>query len=64
MLEANLAIEAVLAPVLTVITGSWIDSKFGISPWGLITGAVIGISLSVVLLIMLIKRVNKDDGDN
>jgi len=62
LIEANLAIEAVLVPVIMIGGGAWIDSKYGWSPWGLAIGAVVGISISVVLLMVVIQKAKKDDG--
>jgi F0F1-type ATP synthase assembly protein I len=58
---AALAIDAVLAPVLTCVLGAWLDRKYGWSPYALLGGLVIGGIGSVQLLREVIRRMETEE---
>ncbi|MFH1018351.1 MAG: AtpZ/AtpI family protein [Pseudomonadota bacterium] len=61
---ATLAFEAAMAPVLGAWLGTLADRRWGISPWGLGTGVVLGLAASIRILRDLIRRSGKEDGEN
>lgn len=40
---ANSGLELVAAVVSLLLLGYWVDYQFGTGPWGLLTGAIVGI---------------------
>lgn len=45
--------------VLPAGLGYWVDSRWGTSPWLLITGAILGLILAMTHLMQLAKRQNR-----
>ncbi len=42
------------------LLGSWLDKKFGWSPWGVMAGSMLGVAAGLYLLIKDALRMNKD----
>lgn len=45
---------------LGVLVGTWLDRKYGWSPWGVTVGAMLGLAAGMYLLIKEALRMNKD----
>ena len=56
------AMESVLAIVIAVGIGYWVDARFDTSPRGLLIGAVIGFAAFVLRLVRMGKLVQKQSG--
>jgi F0F1-type ATP synthase assembly protein I len=46
--------------VLGLVVGSWLDKRFGWTPWGVLVGTMLGMASGMYLLIRDGLRVNKD----
>jgi ATP synthase protein I len=55
----NASAKLTSAPALGVAIGWWIDSKKGSAPWGLLIGALIGMTLGFVGFIADVLRMSK-----
>jgi hypothetical protein len=53
--------QAGLEMVVPIALGFYLDSRFGWSPWGVIVGAVLGISGGLYHLVRMADRANVDD---
>ena len=56
------AMESVLAIVIAVGVGYWVDVRFDTSPRGLLIGAVVGFAAFVLRLVRMGKLVQKQSG--
>jgi ATP synthase protein I len=45
---------------LGLLVGSWLDRRFGWTPWGVLVGSMLGIAAGMYLLIKDAMRMNKD----
>ena len=57
------AVEAVLAVVISIAFGYWIDTRLDSSPVGLLVGAVIGFGAMVLRLVRLGRALNPPEPD-
>ncbi len=55
----NASAKLTSAPALGVAIGWWIDSKKGSAPWGVLIGAMIGMTLGFVGFITDVLRMTK-----
>lgn len=53
------AFEAVVAIPIAAGVGYWIDGRFGVSPWGLLTGTALGFSAFVLRLVTLGRQLRE-----
>ncbi len=40
-----------------LIVGAWLDGKYGLSPWGMLGGSVLGLIVGILGLIRIARRV-------
>lgn len=45
-----------------LLLGLWADNEFGTRPWLLVSGTLAGILLSILLIYVQIKRIDKGNG--
>jgi F0F1-type ATP synthase assembly protein I len=50
-----------LEMVVPIAVGYWLDSALGWSPWGVITGAVLGLVGGLAHLLQMLKTFEQDD---
>lgn len=55
----NASAKLTTAPAVGVAVGWWIDSKQGSAPWGVLIGAMIGMTLGFVGFIADVLRMSK-----
>ena len=55
-----LGIEMVAALVFAVMTGAWLDDRYGSSPWGLLAGFTVGCGAAVLTLARLLRLARAD----
>ena len=56
----SLGMEFALMEIVGVVSGHWLDIKFGTSPWCLLGGALLGFALGMWRIISAAKRTNKE----
>lgn len=50
----------VIAPLIGLFGGQWVDRKFNSGPWGLIVGLVMGFAAAVREIRGILRKVNED----
>lgn len=45
--------------VLPVVLGIWLDAEFGWFPWGVVVGAILGLTVGVLHLVAFLQRFEK-----
>ncbi|WP_142713138.1 AtpZ/AtpI family protein [Fodinibius sediminis] len=55
----SLGIEIAAALAVPILLGYWLDGYFGIQPWLLLTGCLVGIINIFILIFKLNERLNK-----
>jgi ATP synthase protein I len=61
--HANMAmvgLQVAIGVALGLIVGTWLDKRYGWSPWGSTIGAMVGLAGGLYLLIKEAFRINKD----
>jgi ATP synthase protein I len=53
--------------VICIMAGVWLgrkaDQYFGMAPWGMVAGVMIGIGVGVIIIIPLIKKLLKEQSE-
>ncbi|MDP9173703.1 MAG: AtpZ/AtpI family protein [Planctomycetota bacterium] len=57
---ASVGLEVAVGVGVGVVVGSWFDRKYHHDPWGILTGAGLGLAGGLYLLIKETLRANKD----
>ena len=53
--------EIAIALAAPILAGYFMDVKFGISPWGVLSGVLIGILLMISMFVRLIKNFSDNE---
>ena len=53
-------LQILVGVVLGYFVGTWLDRKYGWSPWGVFAGTMVGLAAGMYLLIKDAIRMNKD----
>jgi len=51
-----LGMTIAICVALGVVAGIWADSAWGVAPWGLLIGLVLGTALAVVSVVKLVRQ--------
>ena len=57
---ASIGLQIAVGVGLGALIGSWLDNKFNWTPWGVITGSMLGLASGLYLLIKEAMKLNKD----
>jgi ATP synthase protein I len=53
---ATLGMTIAICVAVGVGIGLWVDARWGLSPWGLLAGLVLGTGLAVMSVVKLVRR--------
>lgn len=56
----SLGLEIAVGVMLPILLGYWLDGRFGISPWLILIGCLIGVVNVFVIIFRLSKKLNSD----
>ncbi|MCW9707375.1 AtpZ/AtpI family protein [Fodinibius salsisoli] len=56
----SLGVEIAAALLVPILIGYWLDQYFGLYPWLILTGCLVGIVNIFLLIFKLNERLNKD----
>jgi F0F1-type ATP synthase assembly protein I len=62
-LLASIPALMVVAPLLGLFAGQWVDRKFHLDPWGVIVGLLLGFGAAVREIAGILRRV-KEESDH
>ena len=66
-LLASIPVLMVVAPLIGLFAGQWVDRKLHVDPWGAIAGLALGFGAAVREIAGIVRRVKEDserpDGD-
>jgi ATP synthase protein I len=57
----NASAKLTTAPLLGVVVGWWVDKSKGTSPWGVLIGSLIGVTVGFVGFIADVLRMSKKE---
>ena len=57
---AGIGLQVAVGAGLGALVGSWLDKKYGWSPWGVTVGVMLGVIAGLYLLIKDAMKMNKD----
>jgi F0F1-type ATP synthase assembly protein I len=60
-IASSIGITLVLCIVIGFAFGSWLDKKFGTSPWLMMVFTLLGIAAGFIEMINLAKQLSKDE---
>lgn len=56
----GLGLEVAVSVAVGALIGYWADTRLGCSPWGLLTGCLLGLASGMYTLLKVALRANKD----
>ncbi|MBI5838245.1 MAG: AtpZ/AtpI family protein [Candidatus Eisenbacteria bacterium] len=63
-LLASIPALMVIAPLLGLFAGQWVEERFHLQPWGTIVGLALGFGAAVREIAGILRKVKDDDDDD